>query len=291
MRDDFPVGMKETLAKRVGNKCSNPDCGQPTSGPHEDPAKVLNIGVAAHITAASPDGPRYDDTLTTDQRKAPDNGIWLCQNHGKLVDNDAVRYSVLLLREWKRIAERLALLELERPHRANKDLAPFAKVETLMPALLDEMRKDLAADPLTREFILFKKVWSFTGKQQPATYYYEDHPKLDDEVTVLENLGCVRNVAKNDVKRFRMSEDFAEYLSSARASRDPEFKWDEAVGVWHDPKSDLRYCAKCLSDGKRSPMKNGETGFTCQVCGHYSADPKRKFRYFEGPSKPSTSWG
>ena len=68
MRDDFPVGMKETLAKRVGNKCSNPDCGQPTSGPHEDPAKVLNIGVAAHITAASP--PLAETAITSPSRIA-----------------------------------------------------------------------------------------------------------------------------------------------------------------------------------------------------------------------------
>src|SRR5437899_8109263 len=56
MRDEFSVGTKELLAKRVGYRCSNPECRQPTSGPQEDPAKVVNIGVAAHITAASPDG-------------------------------------------------------------------------------------------------------------------------------------------------------------------------------------------------------------------------------------------
>jgi hypothetical protein len=64
MRDDFPTLIKEMLAKRVGYRCSNPGCRKPTSGPQEDPSKAVNVGVAAHITAASPNGPRYDPSLT-----------------------------------------------------------------------------------------------------------------------------------------------------------------------------------------------------------------------------------
>jgi hypothetical protein len=55
MRDDFSLTTKELLAKRVGYLCSNPKCQQPTSGPQEDPSKAVNIGVACHITAASPE--------------------------------------------------------------------------------------------------------------------------------------------------------------------------------------------------------------------------------------------
>jgi hypothetical protein len=46
-RDDFSPDVKETLAKRVGMLCSR--CGRATSGPHENPSKAVNIGVAAHI--------------------------------------------------------------------------------------------------------------------------------------------------------------------------------------------------------------------------------------------------
>ena len=53
MRDDFDKETKETLARRVGYLCSNPSCRKPTSGPQTDPAKAINLGVAAHITAAS----------------------------------------------------------------------------------------------------------------------------------------------------------------------------------------------------------------------------------------------
>jgi hypothetical protein len=113
MRDEFDEETKELLAKRVGYRCSNPNCRLMTSGPQTDPMKTLDIGVAAHITAASLGGKRYDPQLSAEERKSPENGIWLCQNHGKLVDNNEVRYSVDILNEWKRLSERADLLEIE----------------------------------------------------------------------------------------------------------------------------------------------------------------------------------
>ena len=119
--DDFPLKTKETLAKRVGYRCSNPDCRQLTSGPTEDPEKAINIGVAAHITAASPGGPRYDGSITSKTRRSSRNGIWLCQTCAKLVDSDAVRYTAKVLQRWKRDARRglggIPLRERDRPDR------------------------------------------------------------------------------------------------------------------------------------------------------------------------------
>ena len=67
-RDDFSAPTKDALARRVGLHCSNPACWQITSGPADDPRRAVSVGVAAHITAASPDGPRYDPGLTPEQR-------------------------------------------------------------------------------------------------------------------------------------------------------------------------------------------------------------------------------
>ena len=69
---------------------------------------MLNIGVAAHITAASPNGPRYSPELRSEQRASADNGIWLCQNCAKLVDDDVQQFSAHVLRAWKADAERRA---------------------------------------------------------------------------------------------------------------------------------------------------------------------------------------
>src|SRR6266850_1793484 len=113
MRDDFPMAVKETLALRVGVRCSNPQCRKPTSGPQEDPSQAVNIGVAAHITAASPGGPRYDPRLSPEERRSATNGIWLCQNCAKLVDNDETRYPVDIIRDWKAQSEETARQALE----------------------------------------------------------------------------------------------------------------------------------------------------------------------------------
>jgi hypothetical protein len=64
MRDDFNKEVKRVIAARVNNLCSNPSCRAQTSGPKVDSTKAINIGVAAHITAASPGGPRYESALT-----------------------------------------------------------------------------------------------------------------------------------------------------------------------------------------------------------------------------------
>jgi hypothetical protein len=68
MRDDLSTPSKEVLAKRVGFRCSNPKCGKLTAGPQADVLKAINIGVAAHITAAAPGGPRYDSGLSAKER-------------------------------------------------------------------------------------------------------------------------------------------------------------------------------------------------------------------------------
>src|SRR5581483_5650282 len=96
-----------------GNRCSNPACRKRTSGPHTDDDKALNVGVAAHVTAASVGGPRYDAAIGSEDRKVIGNGIWLCQTCAKLVDNDESRYTKELLFQWKQDAEQEALGEIE----------------------------------------------------------------------------------------------------------------------------------------------------------------------------------
>ncbi len=108
-RDDFRQSTKSKLAGRVNYACSNPDCQTPTLGPSDDSVSGLaRSGDAAHITAASPGGPRYDEKLTREERRAPANGIWLCKKHASLIDSDHSRYSVPLLSAWKSRAEELA---------------------------------------------------------------------------------------------------------------------------------------------------------------------------------------
>lgn len=108
MRDDFKKKTIEYLARRVAYLCSNPECIRPTLGSQAGGQGLINIGVAAHITAASVGGKRYDASLSPDERRCASNGIWLCQSCSKLIDSDEKKYTVELLREWKRTAEERA---------------------------------------------------------------------------------------------------------------------------------------------------------------------------------------
>ena len=112
-RDDFNKTTRDALARRVALRCSNPDCRKPTSGPRKNPAKAVDVGVAAHICAAASGGPRYDPSMTPEQRSSIANAIWLCQTCAKLIDNDEQRYRAGLLEQWKSLAESTALLEVQ----------------------------------------------------------------------------------------------------------------------------------------------------------------------------------
>lgn len=111
-RDNFTEKNARILRERVSGRCSNPECRKPTTGPKEDPNKVANVGEAAHITAAAKGGPRFDASLTPEQRREPENGIWLCRTCHTLADGDEARYTVEELQRWKAEAERLASREL-----------------------------------------------------------------------------------------------------------------------------------------------------------------------------------
>jgi len=109
-RHDFKKPIVKLLCSRVAGRCSNPDCRVQTVGPSSN-GKTNIIGVAAHITAASVGGPRYDESLTLEQRIAIENGIWLCANCAGRIDRDVEFYTVSLLNEWKVAAEQMAHAE------------------------------------------------------------------------------------------------------------------------------------------------------------------------------------
>jgi hypothetical protein len=105
MRDEFSKATKDIIARRVGFTCSNPNCSKLTVGPHSIDEKAINLGVAAHISAASKGGPRYDGSLSQNERKSIKNGIWLCQSCAKLIDSDTTNFTIKKLTSWKKEAE------------------------------------------------------------------------------------------------------------------------------------------------------------------------------------------
>ncbi|WP_294143514.1 HNH endonuclease [uncultured Clostridium sp.] len=146
-RDDFPQKIIELLARRVGYRCSNPACMKLTCGANDDPQKYTNIGVASHICAAAKGGPRYDENMTTEERKSFENGIWLCQSCSKLIDSDIKRYPQELLFLWKQLAEESAILELEstspsQTMKHDKDILSFFVQCFDRPAFRDDIYQE-----------------------------------------------------------------------------------------------------------------------------------------------------
>lgn len=102
-RNDFSPKIREVICKRAQYICSNPDCRAMTLAPSDANAdKVISTGKASHISAAAPKGPRFDSSLTSEQRSSAENGLFLCSVCADMIDkNGGIDYSTELLKKWK----------------------------------------------------------------------------------------------------------------------------------------------------------------------------------------------
>ncbi|EFC9762301.1 hypothetical protein ACYYMC_000242 [Escherichia coli] len=108
MRHNFSSDTVRKLAERAAYICSNPKCNRITVGPDQNPSKSTKTGVAAHIAAASPNGPRYDMSQSERDRKSISNAIWLCATCSVLIDkNNGTAYEAPELKKWKKDHESL----------------------------------------------------------------------------------------------------------------------------------------------------------------------------------------
>ncbi len=112
---DFLESTKKIIAARAGYRCSFPECDESTVGPGAGPEDVERKGVAAHIYAAEDGGPRGTGGLTPEQRQSAMNGIWCCQDHGRIIDNDdGKNYPANSLLSWKSLHEQLIANEMRK---------------------------------------------------------------------------------------------------------------------------------------------------------------------------------
>jgi len=75
------------------------------------------------------------------------------------------------------------------------------------------MKKDLSEEPLKREFVLLEKKWLYWASGDELIYYFEDHPDLKSKIRILENYGLVNKISFNNVDRYNITEEFADYLT------------------------------------------------------------------------------
>lgn len=72
------------------------------AGSEDRKSGLTMVGVAAHITAAAPGGPRYDPSMSHAERSSESNGIWTCQTHSKFIDDNPSSCTIEELHRWKR---------------------------------------------------------------------------------------------------------------------------------------------------------------------------------------------
>ncbi len=108
-RDDFKAKTKMQIKMRAGFLCSFPRCRVATVGATSDEEGVISVGMVAHICAAAPGGPRYDKSMSSEERSSARNGMLMCESHGKAINSKDSQFTVDQLREWKQQAENESL--------------------------------------------------------------------------------------------------------------------------------------------------------------------------------------
>lgn len=167
-RDNFTNAVKNKLAKRVMYVCCNPNCRKITIGP-DSKNGINNIGVAAHICAAAPGGPRYDINMSEEERKSIDNGIWLCQSCAKLIDSDEEKYTVQLIKSWKQQTENIVSYNFGK----RVILSQKNKLEYIFETLRDIEN------------------WAEIRDENIDGYYYKENPSYKIEIISENNYNTV----------------------------------------------------------------------------------------------------
>ncbi len=161
-RDNFSPKTRLQIAKRAGWLCSYPPCRESTVGATSDGNGEIDLGEACHITAAAPGGPRYDENISPQDRTSPKNGIWMCRLHARAIDSTDPQFTVELLHEWKRQAERESwqrVLRIEQAltHLVTTGVGLDARFQAAAAADLDVFRQTVRWPPTQVELMLTMK--------------------------------------------------------------------------------------------------------------------------------------
>ncbi|MEM9092921.1 MAG: LPO_1073/Vpar_1526 family protein [Cyanobacteria bacterium P01_F01_bin.53] len=179
MRDDFSKPTKRLLAERANFICTNPSCRRNQLAPSsEQKDKVIHLGKAAHICAASSNGPRYDASQSSEERASIDNAIYLCGSCADKVDkNNGADFSVQLLLDWKQtheewVASKLNRGELDEVVTHNIIWQEFDAVETAInnsgtvivnQGITEQRAKEIASELFEANFTKLSKEASDTA--------------------------------------------------------------------------------------------------------------------------------
>lgn len=113
-RENFSTATMAIVAQRAAYRCSFPGCDKLLIGPGVGAEDIVNLGQCAHIYAAAENGPRGRDSLSEEALKSPDNGIFLCYRHHKIIDSkkNFFKYPASTLLYYKALHEHKISMEI-----------------------------------------------------------------------------------------------------------------------------------------------------------------------------------
>lgn len=99
-RNTIPAKTLRLLYAHSGNCCAYEGCHNPI---FEDDGTLT--GECCHIESYSPEGPRYNELQTDEERNGYDNLMLMCSRHHKIIDNHPEQYPVERLKATKKAHE------------------------------------------------------------------------------------------------------------------------------------------------------------------------------------------
>lgn len=176
MRKAPSIKTVKMLYATSGGICAYPECNTKLV----DPTSGALLGEMCHITAASEGGPRYDPSLSDNERNEIDNLIILCPTHHSLIDQDSNNYPADKLRQIKVEHEhRIAKIVTSSPESIeNKQAIDFSRQvedEGVDFAIIVALPKELNA--LKEYFPEFQPIQ--VNKGQSRTYYTANIPTIN----------------------------------------------------------------------------------------------------------------
>ncbi|MDB5123023.1 MAG: hypothetical protein JWP94_1152 [Mucilaginibacter sp.] len=193
-RDNFPPEVVKISKLQAAFICSRPTCRRFTIAPSlSDDMLVQYNGKVAHIAAAAPGGPRYDQNGATERARIS-NAIFLCSNCADLIDkNNGKDYSVETLKNWKETHRRWVLDNLNKADSSDTTItshnqsggitANTVNINTVSQIKVDENRK--------HDIDIFLKSTKVLNEDQMHNFYSNlngDGACLIEEVNRIDNI-------------------------------------------------------------------------------------------------------
>jgi hypothetical protein len=165
-----------------GNECAFPDCSKKLIA--EDGKSI--ISKICHIAAASPEGPRFDNSMTDDERREFDNLILLCDEHHVIIDNkeNETLYPTYLLKKWKSEHEKKILELLSNKNLLSKYPLALNKVINSIGKKMDEVLylSETTNAPNPDDKILFNNVVRYKSVVEEFAPYQVKLNKIYEEI-------------------------------------------------------------------------------------------------------------